>query len=366
MSTMLKFAKLLLNILYFFVKLLPSKNKVTMLSRQSNEVSLDYVLLEKELKRQSPDLQIIILCKKIGPKKIDELMYMFHIVRCMFHIATSKAVVIDGYSIPVSILKHKKDLKIVQLWHALGAIKKFGYQVLDYAEGRSSKIANAMEMHKRYDYILCSSSATREFYSEAFNTPIEKVIVKGMPRVDYIKADGSEIKKEFFKEHPDFDEKKIVLYIPTFRKSAKKGVEAISRGLGKGDFSLIVRPHMLSDAYVDEKFLVNNKYNVFDLMKIADVIVTDYSAAAIEASILDKPLYFFAFDMGPYKSNRGFNIDLRKEVPSLIATNSKMLKSMIDSGDYDYDTLRAFKNKYIETCDINNTENVASFILELI
>ena len=48
----------------------------------------------------------------------------------MYYLATSKVCVLDGYCIPASILKHKKKLKIIQIWHASGAIKKFGYQIL--------------------------------------------------------------------------------------------------------------------------------------------------------------------------------------------------------------------------------------------
>lgn len=369
MNLIIKLAKNLLNFIYMFVKILPSREKITMLSRQSDKKPLDFILIEEEVKKQRPDITVVTLCKKIGPRKIDELLYFFHILKCMYHIATSKVVIIDGYSIPVSILRHKKELQIIQIWHALGAIKKFGYQVLDYAEGRSSKIAAAMNMHRRYNYIVCASSATKRFYSEAFNTSLEKIVVKGMPRVDYIKADGTAVKNQFYKDYPQFCGKKLVLYIPTFRKSAKKGVEALSRGIerdSEDEYNLIVRPHMLSDAHVEEKFLVDEKYNSFDLMKIADAIVTDYSAAAIEASVLDKPLFFFVFDLDHYKCNRGFNIDLRREVPGLIATSRKMLKEKIRNEKYDYETLHAFRDKYVETYNINNTESVTAFILELI
>ena len=41
----------------------------------------------------------------------------------MYHLATSRACIVDTYIIPVSILKHRDELIIIQIWHALGAIK---------------------------------------------------------------------------------------------------------------------------------------------------------------------------------------------------------------------------------------------------
>ena len=69
----------------------------------------------------------------------------------MYHIATSKVVVLDGYCIAASVLNHKPDTKIVQMWHALGTIKKFGYQVLGTEEGSDPDVARIMRMHKNYD-----------------------------------------------------------------------------------------------------------------------------------------------------------------------------------------------------------------------
>ena len=95
----------------------------------------------------------------------------------MYHIATSKIVVLDGYCILISILKHKKDLKVIQLWHALGSLKKFGYSSLDKRDGRGKKIADLMNMHKNYSYILTSSEVSRPFFREAFNAKDEQMVV---------------------------------------------------------------------------------------------------------------------------------------------------------------------------------------------
>ena len=56
-------------------------------------------------------------------------------LRQMYHAATSEIVVLDTYCIIISLLKQRKSLKVIQMWHALGAMKKFGYSILDKGEG---------------------------------------------------------------------------------------------------------------------------------------------------------------------------------------------------------------------------------------
>ena len=112
-------AIVMLSFIYFFFKFLPTQEKITFISRQSNKITLDFSLIIEELKEELPNYKIIVLTKKLDKK----ISYIFHMFSQMFHIATSKIVIIDSYSLVVSLLKHKKDLQIIQIWHALGLMK---------------------------------------------------------------------------------------------------------------------------------------------------------------------------------------------------------------------------------------------------
>lgn len=366
MNFLIRLAKFAFNLVYFFVKWLPARHKIVMMSRQSDIPSLDFNMLAEELRKEDPALEVAVLCKRIGPKAIDKVNYVFYMFHCMVHLATAKAAIIDGYVIPISILNHKKSLKIIQMWHALGAIKKFGYQALGASEGRSRKLAVAMNMHEKYDYIICASEATKLFYQEAFNTPPEKIVVKGMPRVDYLKRDDPEKRERFLEEYPRFRQGQTILYIPTFRSSVLKGVKNMAKRFGNSEYNLIIRPHMLSDVSVDEEYLIDQKYNTFDLMKFADYIVTDYSAASIEASVLGKPMFFYIFDVDGYKNNRGLNVDLNREVGDYVVFNTISIKEKIENHAYNIEDILKFRDKYVETWNQDNTKTIASFILELI
>ena len=114
-----------MNFIYKFFKLLKTRNKITFISRQSNKIGIDFKLLIEEIKRQSPDTKTVVLNKELNKSIISKILYFFHMFVQMYHISTSKVIILDGYCIMISILKHKKDLKVIQIWHALGSLKKF-------------------------------------------------------------------------------------------------------------------------------------------------------------------------------------------------------------------------------------------------
>ena len=357
-------AVFVLNMLYLPFKCFKTKNKITYISRQSNTPSLDIVMLKSEMEKKDKSLVQVILVKKIEKGLIAQLKYALHTFVQMYHIATSKVVVIDTYIIPVSVLKHKKELRVIQIWHALGAIKKFGYQVIDKQEGSSKVVADSMRMHKNYDAITCASRVTAEFYSEAFNVDIDKIKIVGMPRVDHIL--GEDRNDEILELNPKFTGKKTILYTPTFRKNADLNICDIIKNVDKSKYNLVIRLHPLDNTNVPEEYLAKGDFSTYDLMKFADYIITDYSATSIEASLLQKPLFLYVYDIDEYSETRGLNVRLVEELSSSTYKDIKDILKVIENGSYDYDSLKLFRNKYIETYDENNTENVCKLINEFL
>lgn len=371
--SVLHLAKVGMNFLYFFIKLFTKqKNKVLMLSRQSNIINIDFRLLKEELEKvrniSNEKFEIKILCKKI-PKSIwGKFKYCFHIVRCMYHISTSKICIVDGYNIPISALKHKKGTEIIQIWHAMGAVKKFGYQCLNKGEGTTSKIARIMNMHANYTLVTCTSQATRKIYSEAFNTPIEKIKVLGMPRIDYILGRNNEINEkiiELKKEHPKFNNgKKNILYVPTFRRNETIDIDKIIKAIDMEKYNLIIQLHPLDQTKVDDKYKVSSKYSTYDLIKFADYIITDYSAIAFEIATLNKPLFFYVYDINKYSKKRGVNIDFSKEMKDSTRKNIEEIVKIIESNKYNYEELKRFREKYVETVDEENSKRIVEYVIE--
>lgn len=360
--------KSFLNIIYFFMKMFPTKNKIVMLSRQADKPGVDFKYIRKEILKRNDNVEIVILCKILRKTAKERLKYCSYIIKCMYHIATANVCILDGYSIPISILKHKKSLTIIQIWHASGAIKKFGYQSINKKEGRGIQIAKIMKMHKNYNFVVAPSNATAEFYKEAFMVEQDKIVIKGLPRLDYILGDenSDEKTKDFYIDYPKYKEKKTILYVPTFRKDIEDS-EKINQLINSVNFSkynLIIKLHPLDKTKSATEYTVNKKYNTYDLLRIADYIITDYSAVAFEAAILEKPLYFYVHDIDEYKKTRGLNVHLYKEMNNNTSKNIKEIMMSIENNTYDFEELNEFKLKYMGNDYYNNTSKLVDFIFK--
>lgn len=359
------------NIIYFFLKMLPSKDKITLISRQSNNITLDFKLLNEEI-LANKKYKTVILCKKLDTNNIKNIvLYFFHMFRQIYHLATSKIVVLDSYCMCASFLKHKKDLKIIQMWHSVGTMKKFGYEILNMDEGSNEKLAKTMKMHKNYDVILCAGEGYQCDLCRGFNYTEDKIRIIPLPRVDLLtnKKYIEETKKKIYGKYNLLNKKENILYVPTFRKDEKEFTKYINKLIESIDYTkynLIIKLHPLSKTIIDNpSVIVDKDFSSLEMLCVSDHVITDYSCILYEAGIMNKPLYFYSFDYSKYIEKRNINIDYKKELPGVISNNPKKIIDSIESKEYDYDKLHTFINKYIDTNRKNCTKRIYKLICEL-
>ena len=362
--------KALYNAVYAVMKLRPMQKKVVMISRQSNSQRPDFEQLGAEIEARDPGVRLVYLCREMGDTPLELLRYCFHLLHCAAELSTAHVCIIDGYCIPVSVLHHRKELRVVQVWHALGAIKKFGRQALSVPGGRDKELAERMGMHKHYDAVLCASHRTAKAYEEAFGVSADKMRVTGVPRVDAIlKMNRARCRRRFFAAYPELRGQKIVLYAPTFRDGEQMPeIEPLITAAEKMDMLLIVRLHPLDRERLERrrvlpKFRECPEFGTFTLMAVADAVITDYSAISIEASLIKKPVYFYVYDLERYKETRGLNFDPLAEMPHCAFTKAEPLVDCILHTPYDYEKLTAFRKEFVETDDTNNTQRCVDLIM---
>lgn len=360
---------ILLKIIYFPIKMFKVKRKVVYISRQFNKGTLDFKMIVDKMQKLHPDVENVVLAKRLEKGAWDKVKYFFHMIIQMYHISTSKVVIVDSYCIVLSVLNHKKETKVVQIWHAISAIKKFGYQTIGKNTGADVRTAELMCMHRNYDYVLCASDVTKKYFVEAFNIKEDNIKLLSLPRLDYIMQRNSVRDIEIYAEYPELKEKINILYVPTFRKYRKVKINDVIQRINTKKYNLIVKLHPLDKKnykYLEKKGVIyDSKFTSYDLLKICDKVITDYSSLAMESSILDKQLYFYVYDLKLYDEDPGLNFNFKKEEIGQYATNSpvKLLK-MIER-DYDINVLKRFRDKYISTGWDNCTEKVVEFIMEL-
>lgn len=369
-NVLLKILVIFLKILYLPMKLFKVKNKITYMSRESNFETLDFKMIRQEVEKEYPEYENVILCKKIEDGIINKISYCGNVFRQMYHLATSKVIVLDTYSITACVLSHKKETKIIQIWHALGAIKKFGYQTIGTKSGSNINTAKIMCMHKNYDYVLAPSVATAKNFEKAFNVGEEKIKYIGLPRIDYILHKDEQKKNEIFNEYNISENKQIIIYVPTFRKGEEVELDELVEKIDTRKYLLVIKLHPLDlKEYVYKQkdgVIYDTKFKSYDWLKIADKIITDYSSLSIESSLLNIPIYFYTYDLKKYQENNGLNFDFEnEEIGKYNTGNVDVLLNMIKE-DYDYKALEDFKNKYISIDTNNCTKQIVEFIARLL
>ena len=358
-----------LSFIYFILKLFPSGKKITLISRQSDDIPLDVQLLIDDENEILKNYKLIPLCKTMGKGLFQSFLYLFHIFRQMYHLATSKVVVLDSYCIPVSILKHKKQLRIVQMWHALGLMKKAGFSILDNEEGRSKSMAEALKMHNNYDFILTSSDACKPAFSEVFNADINKILTYPLPRLDYMKSKDKkdETIRKIMDRYDFLKNKDNILYAPTHRKNEEDLGEKINELIKEIDFekyNLIVKCHPVSniDMTSNNQILLDNEFSSLEMMTVSDIVITDYSALIYEGIIMNKKIYFYAFDLDKYLDARGFFIDYVNELPGQKHRSAASLFEDIKKNKYDFGEMTDFAQKYVDIDNDNCTYRIQEFV----
>jgi len=368
--------------LFGFFKLFPLKKKITLVvSFPENAHSL-YETLQK---KQS-GIQLVVLSNKRSFdafKGVNELTYLIeskhilHTIVGIYHLATSKRVVVDNYYGFLAVTKFKETVKCIQMWHAVGAIKKFGAE--DPANANRSDVANQRfhRVYKRFDRIVIGSDFMGDIFKQAFVVSEDIFLRTGIPRTDlfFDESKCSEIQKALYQKQPLLKDKKVILYAPTFRRTSsvqqiKLDVTQLYDALKK-EYVVLVKRHPLDNSklhilpeHEDFIFDYTNHSDVNELLLITDVLITDYSSIPMEFSLLKRQMIFFAYDLEEYKKSNGFWEDYKQSVPGPVAKNTDEIVDAILNQPLDIERIEAYAQKWTKYCDGNASNRLADEILK--
>ncbi|MCG5216634.1 CDP-glycerol glycerophosphotransferase family protein [Streptosporangium sp. KLBMP 9127] len=132
----------------------------------------------------------------------------------------------------------------------------------------------------------------------------------------------------------------VVLYAPTYRdydrknSTVKLNIAQARKALGK-DHELLVRAHAMQAAPIipDDGFAhdVTTYPDMADLLLVADILVTDYSAVMFDFAATGRPMIFYAYDLDRYTTKRGLYFDLHEEAPGpLLTTTAEVVRAIRD------------------------------------
>ncbi len=361
-----------LKAIYSIEKLAKPKDKVVFLSRQSDEISEDFRMVQELLKEKRPEVEIVTICNRLVGEGSESLKsFAFDTLKSMKEMANAKAVVLDTYWPAASMLPHRKELRVIQMWHAMGKIKQSGYQTLGKESGRNAETAKLMDMHRNYDYIIAGGPAWNPYYCASFDTTEDKLRNYGLPRIDRLINTADEKQKLVVEKYPELLGKKIVLYAPTFRRNIElhwEGlIEQVLSKLDK-DYVLVVKAHPnqkleLPEGIPEGRVMLCPELKTEDFLSSAEYLITDYSATAVEGAVLNVKTLYFVYDYEEYREKNGMNIDLFEEMPGCVFRDAAELVDVIKNGSYDQKALDRYRKKFLPEELGTSTKKIVDLII---
>lgn len=238
--------------------------------------------------------------------------------------------------------------KHICLWHGM-PLKKIGASI----KGHKADSPNS-------DYTIAVSDITQKCMSEAFQKPMDRVLVLGQPRNDLL------FEQSDFLDDIRFEKKNytsIGIWLPTYRKSIVGDIrtdgkyedgkisflsiddlESLNADLKQNNIFLFIKLHPMDALQLYEYNEMSNiriikpntfRYQLYPLIGQCDFLMTDYSSVFIDYDILERPMAFVVDDIEAYKNSRGLYFeDMTSILPGPLIRNYQQLIDFIHNPKY--------------------------------
>ena len=337
-----------LRLLGLLFSLLPvRRNRVALATARTSRLDGNLLHIHRALRLLRPGLDVALVLEPYSYGLIGKLAYAARLVRGMYLLRTSRLVVVDNAYLPVHVAPHRSATEVVQVWHAEGALKRFGLDAI-----RPPDEPERTFLHRHYDWVVTSGEASREAWSRALRTPLERVLALGSPRTDLFFDDAAlaEARAGILAAYPILAGRRVVLYAPTFRgrgrgkrPSAGLDVARLRVALPETD-ALVLKTHPNLDRRLVQTqgfdVIVDQQLDLNELLAVTDVLITDYSSSIFDVALLRRRLLLLVDDLEAYERDPGLYLDYRTEMigTQVVDTDEAidaLLRDRFDLGPYD-------------------------------
>ena len=361
MSTLeYRLSSILLRLLGWLFDRLPGRpRRVVLATARLDHLEGNLLAIHDAIRRLRPDADIVLLLEPYGYGLAAKLRYLLRTIRGTYHVRTAGLVVVDNAYLPVHVAPHPRRTTVVQVWHAAGALKRFGMDtVVPPAEPERTFL------HRHYDVLVASGERSREPWSRALRTPPDRVLALGTPRTDFL-LDGGALagaKARIVAAHPELAGRRVVLWAPTFRGRGRARTGAMGldgarlRELLPADqWVLAMKTHPNIDPAVQPTagFDVVGRpaEDLNDWLAAADVLLTDYSSAIFEWALLRRPLVLLVNDLEAYEQDPGLYLDYRTDLVGTQVRDTDTAAAAILEGAVNSAAWDAFIAANVGACD---------------
>lgn len=353
------------------------KKKAVFVEVRFDEITDSFRLVYDRMKADGFDIHEQFI-ENIKPGKWG---YIKRCLRMLEDISDAHYVFLNDACNVTSCIPLRKGTKIYQLWHACGAFKKFGMSTAELIFGDNRKSLEKYPNYGNLSYVTVSSPEVIWAYEEAMNLKDTKtqVVATGVSRTDvfYDQHFIEQSKAAVYSVCPAAENKKIILYAPTFRGRVAKAespdcldIPAMKRALGD-EYVLLIKHHpfvkqppVVPEDCADFAMDVTKSLEIDQLLCASDVCVSDYSSLIFEYSLFERPMIFFAYDLDDYFDWRGFYYNYDELTPGPVVKETEEIIDYIRHLDVRFDQaqVHAFKEKFMSSCDGHATDRIMALV----
>jgi CDP-glycerol glycerophosphotransferase len=243
----------------------------------------------------------------------------------------ARAVFITHSLFDVMPVLYQRKTLVIDLWHGV-PIKRISF--LDKNLGLKSRFMDTLKS-RRINYMISNSSEFEFIYSKSFKIPNSKIKNFGLPKIEFLR------KPEFFKskiKNYFLNEKKIILYAPTFRDYKfinpffdSKFLGWVNNELEKTNGILYIKLHPEEEnpkiGSLKNVKILDSQIDIYTLLPFVDNLISDYSSVFLDfiSAFPNKRVSLFIPDFEEYKSNRNFNFNFCERFKGIICAEKKEL-----------------------------------------
>ena len=367
---------------YFICFFLPIKKRIVFESNP--EFSCNTLPVFKEMMKRGIDKEYEIYWlvenkqkyknDKLGVKYLNYCEKGIGTLKLKYILATSKALIFTNRF----LTKYKKDQLVVNLMH-----------------GSPLKRTDGYVEHDTCDYVITQASFFNKAVSDSLQVPIEKMVALGFPRTDILKHNTGLLNSLGISKN-----KKVIVWMPTFRKNKNTGVEfgslnslgvplldsvekfeQLNKMLEENNVLLLVKLHPAEDTtnmtlteysnicFMSDKDLDEKGVTVYVLLAESDALITDYSSVYYDYLLTDKPIGLVIDDLVEYGRRNGFVYGEYKEfVKGFYIESLEDFFTFVYNIEHNIDSNKEERqwaiDCYCEYKDFKSTNRVVNFIME--
>lgn len=349
-----KIARAFYHVMFYWLPV--KKNKIVFQAHLGAGYGCNPKYITEEIIRQNLDYELVWLVRtevfdtSNFPKQVRIVDYN-NVFRSLLELATSRMWISNirfNKFFKKGLIKKRNQIYI-NTWHGSLGIKKIGLDAKILNNNKEWEVLARIDS-KSMDYMVSNS----DFESNVYRNTVwfeNKILEFGHPRNDVFFVQDEDFRNKVLAKLGIEKDTKIVLYVPshrdTFRISCfNLDYEGITKTLEEktGEKWKVLSKFHTRNIHLLDKLTGKNPYqfdvtmyhDVQDLLRVADIIISDYSSCMFDYMLTRKPCFVFATDLKEFNNERGFYYPLETTPFPLAENNEQLLKNIEKFSSQDY------------------------------